>query len=253
MGPPGAPGAPPAGPPPAQPSGPFYTDVQCEIEPAPKAGGVQGSAQSAAGGTLAGVQVELIDVNGGVHNATTGPDGSFGFKDLPLGDAKIKATHEEYMIHVTLTTVRPKEDVKVLLTLNPRPKQKTVRIVGNQLQVLKKIHFELNSAVIKGDSFQLMEEIADVLQRNPDLKKVEVQGHTDNTGTVQINTKLSQDRAESVRNWLVEHGVAADRLDAKGYGATRPLAPNVTPANRERNRRVQFVITERAGAPAPKK
>jgi outer membrane protein OmpA-like peptidoglycan-associated protein len=90
-----------------------------------------------------------------------------------------------------------------------------------------------------------MEEIADVLQRNPDLKKVEVQGHTDNTGTPEINNKLSQDRADSVRTWLVDHGIAGDRLIAKGYGATRPLAPNVTPANRERNRRVQFVILER--------
>ena len=255
-GPPGAPGAPPGappggpmGPPPPAPSGPIYTDVQCEIEPAPKAGGVQGSTQSAEGGAaLANVTVELIDVNGTVHTTKSGPDGSFGFKDLPLGDAKIKGTHDEFMVHVQQTTVRPREDVKVVLTLNPRPKVKTVRIVGNQLQVLKKIHFELNSAVIKGDSFQLMEEIADVLQRNPDLKKVEVQGHTDNTGTPEINNKLSQDRADSVRTWLVDHGIAGDRLIAKGYGATRPLAPNVTPANRERNRRVQFVILEREKA-----
>jgi outer membrane protein OmpA-like peptidoglycan-associated protein len=120
-----------------------------------------------------------------------------------------------------------------------------VRVVGKQIRVLKKIHFELNSAVIKGDSFALLNEIADVLNRNKNIRRVEIQGHTDNTGTREINRRLSQDRADAVRGWLVKHGIAGSRLTAKGYGATRPLAPNVTPANRARNRRVQFLILEK--------
>jgi outer membrane protein OmpA-like peptidoglycan-associated protein len=239
------PGAPPMAPPPQQPTGPIFTDVQCELEALAKAGDVQGSAVSTEGDKLAEVTVEITDANNQTHTQRTSPDGTFGFQDLPVGTAQIKGTHEDYMVHVQQIDVRPREKIQVVLTLNKRPAGRTVRIVGNQILVLKKIHFELNSAVIKGDSFQLLEEIADVLHRNPDIKKVEVQGHTDNTGTAEINRKLSQDRAESVRTWLVDHGIGDDRLVAKGYGATRPLAPNVTPANRERNRRVQFLILER--------
>ena len=71
--------------------------------------------------------------------------------------------------------------------------------------------------------------------------------HTDNRGGHAINTKLSQQRAESVQRWLVQHGVADERLRAKGYGPTRPIAPNITAYNRARNRRVQFKILRRAG------
>ena len=86
--------------------------------------------------------------------------------------------------------------------------------------------------VILPESTRLLTEIADVLIKNPRIKRVEVQGHTDNTGTPEHNKQLSDDRAASVRTWLVAHGVSADRLVAKGYGQTKPLVPNVTTANK---------------------
>jgi len=272
FGPPGAPGAPPGAPPgmlppgappgmlpPGAPptmapganpaaapaTGPQYTDVQCELEALPKDGGVQGTAKSSDGANLAGVTVELTDSTGQTHTASTGPDGSFSFPKLPLGQVNIKARHDDYMLHVTQSEVRPREQSNVLLTLNKRPKRSSIRLVGKQIQILKKIHFELNSATIKGDSFTLLNEIADFFARNPNIKLVEIQGHTDNSGSRQFNKKLSQDRADSVRRYLSEHGVEGGRLAAKGYGAARPLAPNVTPANRARNRRVQFIIQKK--------
>ena len=94
-------------------------------------------------------------------------------------------------------------------------------------------------------------EIADTLIRHPEIRRVEVQGHTDNSGTPEHNKVLSEQRAEAVRAWLVQHGVAADRLVARGYGQEKPLVPNVTAGNRARNRRVQFIILEKeGGAPA---
>jgi outer membrane protein OmpA-like peptidoglycan-associated protein len=89
-----------------------------------------------------------------------------------------------------------------------------------------------------------MEEIADLLQRSPGIKKVEIQGHTDNTGTREHNLQLSDARANAVKTWLVGAGIEGTRLVAKGYGQDRPLVPNVTAANRARNRRVQFIILE---------
>jgi outer membrane protein OmpA-like peptidoglycan-associated protein len=93
-----------------------------------------------------------------------------------------------------------------------------------------------------------------VLIRHPELRRVEVQGHTDNSGTPEHNKGLSEQRADAVRAWLVQHGVPSDKLVARGYGQEKPLVPNVTAGNRARNRRVQLIILEREGgaiAPPP--
>ena len=165
--------------------------------------------------------------------------------ELPLGTVSLRAQASGFLPGKAQATVRPRENARVLVSLNKMPKIRNVRVVGKQNRVNRKIHFELNSATLKGDSFQLLAQLAAVITQNPNLRKIEVQGHTDNTGTRDSNQKLSNDRANAVRRWLVENGVASDRLVAKGYGQSRPLAPNVTPANRARNRRVQFVIVEK--------
>lgn len=105
--------------------------------------------------------------------------------------------------------------------------------------------------MILPESFGILTEIADTVIRHPEIKRLEVQGHTDNSGTPEHNQLLSEQRAEAVRAWLVQHGVETDRLVARGYGQERPLVPNVTAANRAQNRRVQFIILEKDGsAPA---
>ena len=82
-----------------------------------------------------------------------------------------------------------------------------------------------------------------MLDDNPKIS-LEVQGHTDNVGGDGYNMNLSQARADSVRMYLVAHGIAAPRLVSKGYGFHQPLVPNTTDANRALNRRVQFIRTE---------
>ena len=80
------------------------------------------------------------------------------------------------------------------------------------------------------------------MKGNPQIELVEVQGHTDTTGSAAINRTLSKGRAESVRKYLVGKGVAKGRLTAKGYGPDVPIADNATPEGREQNRRVEFKI-----------
>ena len=82
--------------------------------------------------------------------------------------------------------------------------------------------------------------IFDLMNQNPNLK-FEVQGHTDNTGTVAGNQKLSEQRAQAIVAKLVEMGISADRLSAKGLGQSAPLADNSTEEGRAKNRRVEFV------------
>ena len=86
-----------------------------------------------------------------------------------------------------------------------------------------------------------MDEIVTLLKEHPNVI-VEIQGHTDDVGSEAFNLKLSQKRAEAVRQYLIDHGIEPDRLIAKGYGESKPLVPNTSPENRAKNRRVEFVI-----------
>ena len=112
------------------------------------------------------------------------------------------------------------------------------------------ISFEPGTAQIAKDSYLLLATVAKVMFLHPEIRRVQIQGHTDSVGSAAANRELSGRRAESVRKHLVEvNGVEPDRLDAIGYGPDKPLAGNDTPEGRAQNRRVEFVITERADEP----
>ena len=82
---------------------------------------------------------------------------------------------------------------------------------------------------------------AEVLEANPTIK-IRVEGHTDSTGSAAINDRLSQQRADAVREQLVQDGVGADRIQAQGFGSSRPVGSNATAAGRAANRRVDIAI-----------
>ncbi|MCK9459887.1 MAG: OmpA family protein [Proteobacteria bacterium] len=125
-----------------------------------------------------------------------------------------------------------------------------VRIVGDQIKISDKVYFATNKDKILDKSFDLLKQVAVVIQSKPDMK-VRVEGHTDDVGKDAKNLKLSQRRAESVVKFLVDEGVAADRLTAEGLGETKPIADNKTEEGRAENRRVEFHIVESAPAEAP--
>jgi len=100
----------------------------------------------------------------------------------------------------------------------------------------------VNSAVVKPEYYPEIEKLAEYLKEHPDVKVI-IEGHTDSTGPADYNLKLSQKRAEAVRKILIEkYGISPDRVIAKGYGETRPIAPNDTPEGRAKNRRVVAVF-----------
>lgn len=108
--------------------------------------------------------------------------------------------------------------------------------------VLEGVTFATGSAMLTDGAKVVLDKMAETLNGAPDLN-VEVQGHTDNTGSAANNTRLSGLRAEAVRTYLVSKGVNAARLTAKGYGPTVPVADNATPAGRSQNRRVELKKT----------
>lgn len=109
--------------------------------------------------------------------------------------------------------------------------------------VLQGVTFETNSARLTPNSTLTLDSVAEILRRRPNFN-IEVRGHTDSTGSDEINTRLSQQRAESVMEYLVSQGVPAERLSAVGYGATQPVASNDTAEGRAQNRRVALEFTE---------
>lgn len=110
-----------------------------------------------------------------------------------------------------------------------------------QSVVLQGVTFEFNSDRLTANARDILVKAADALKGQEDLQ-VELAGHTDSVGGADYNQKLSQKRAESVRNYLVDLGVASDRLEANGYGESKPVRSNDTEEGRERNRRVEFNV-----------
>lgn len=105
------------------------------------------------------------------------------------------------------------------------------------------IQFETGSAIIKPESYKLLDEILQSSVVAEGLK-VGVYGHTDNTGSADANQKLSEDRANSVKSYLISKGLASERIESKGFGPAKPIGNNATATGRAQNRRVQIVLGE---------
>lgn len=111
-----------------------------------------------------------------------------------------------------------------------------------EFQVIEPVLFEHGSAELKPESRSVLDQVALLIKANPELERVRVEGHTDETGPDEINQRLSQARAREVRSYLIERGVAPQRLRAVGRGSSRPLSAERTPKALARNRRVEFVV-----------
>jgi outer membrane protein OmpA-like peptidoglycan-associated protein len=224
-------------------------DVDCPMEPLPRLGTVVGRVRDAdTNQALPGVRVVLTDAQHKELTLASDASGGIRFEGVSPGTAQLSVVAEGYLALVTPEDVKARQESSVDLLLRPKPKDPEVQVTTKEITIRHQIQFALDSAVILPESFGILTEVADTLIRHPEIRRIEVQGHTDNSGTPEHNNQLSADRSESVRAWLVQHGVGPDKLVAKGYGQTRPLVPNVTAANRAKNRRVQFIILERDAA-----
>jgi outer membrane protein OmpA-like peptidoglycan-associated protein len=136
----------------------------------------------------------------------------------------------------------------------PYPAAPLVSIDRDRLQLKANVLFETGDARIQEQSFKVLDEVAAVLAQHPEVKPVEIQGHTDNRGSRAYNLDLSARRARSVMEYLVKKGIDRKRLRASGYGFDRPIATNATPLGRAKNRRVEFkVVAEVEVPPTPQR
>jgi len=109
--------------------------------------------------------------------------------------------------------------------------------------VLRGVNFDFDRAEVRGDAAVILDEAVEILKRNPG-RQIVIEGHTDWTGPEEYNQNLSENRAEAVKNYMVENGIEEERLSVVGYGETQPVAPNDTRDGRSRNRRVEMKVLE---------
>lgn len=121
---------------------------------------------------------------------------------------------------------------------------KLIPIEEGQIVRLNNIFFATGKATLREESFPELNRIAISMQENKTLA-IELGGHTDNTGSAEFNINLSQERADTVREYLIGKGIEPDRIASKGYGETKPVAKNDTPEGQQQNRRVEFKILKK--------
>ncbi len=162
----------------------------------------------------------------------TDSSGRFSFEDLEPVTYLLKVEAMDYITSHTDVTVLPDENAEIVVHL----------IRGGTVITLEGIEFEFGKAIIKKESSPTLDMAAAILTNHPEIE-VEIQGHTDSIGSAEANLKLSQARAEAVRDYLIDiHMIEPVRLIPIGYGEKMPIADNATEAGRAKNRRVDFVV-----------
>lgn len=170
---------------------------------------------------------------------TIGPYATARFEGLKPGGYWLTLVlpngfHREYLVR---TAPRPRTRVTAPIQVD---------VLQDHIALSDKVYFELDSAVIEVDSHGLLDALAATLKAHPELTKIRVEGHTDQQGAAEYNQKLSDARAAAVRDYLVQAGVAGDRLESAGYGETQLVDRAENEDAYEKNRRVEFKITARA-------
>lgn len=138
----------------------------------------------------------------------------------------------------------------------PKPKPKLTAaatkavLKGKKIEIAEMVQFELNSSVIRAESFGLLDDVAKVMKDHPEVKKVAIEGHASADGDDNQNLLLSDARAKSVMAYLVaKGGIDQKRMTAEGFGEKKPIADNNTEEGRIKNRRVEFNVVETEGTP----
>jgi outer membrane protein OmpA-like peptidoglycan-associated protein len=202
---------------------------------------------------LPNTKVSLIDANSNVmQDYMTGTDGKFLFRVYENEDYNLIGEQDGYLVkRQTYTTLGKTVDPKTLTELITNITLDTLVVLDkieiNKVFKLENIYFEFDSVRITTTAAKELDKLVQLLIDNPDIR-IEMGSHTDSVGSNSYNYELSKGRAESTVRYLIEHGISAERLTARGYGEEVPIARNTNPdgtdnpRGRDMNRRTEFKI-----------
>jgi OOP family OmpA-OmpF porin len=200
---------------------------------------------------LSGATVMIIDTiaNKTITTKTTDAQGRYSFTIEDYQPLKAVATSTGYVagsLHFNAPADPEEEQLTTsALCLEPIP----VPPVETPI-VIDNVFYDFNKSSLRDESFPSLDKVVEMLNANPDMQ-IEISAHTDNIGTEKYNQRLSEARAKSVVAYLVSKGIDKNRLQAKGYGSTQPIAPNKNedgsdnPEGRQKNRRTEFKILKK--------
>ncbi len=224
-------------------------------------GAIGGIIQNLEGKPLSAVitvtPLEAVAGTEDIQQLSTTSDANTGEYMIKLkpGNYTVNVRHENYKPATTNAVVKQGFKTKIDFRLEPEvtppppaplpalplEKKSRVYIEKEKIVITDTIYFVSGKADILPVSFAILDEIAELLSKNPEIH-IRIEGHTDSVGNDELNMKLSQARADSVMKYLIRKGIAPERMEARGYGETMPVADNKTPEGRAKNRRVEFVI-----------
>lgn len=224
--------------------------------------GVTYTPDSAGLRVLPNTRVSLVDSEGQLmQDYVTGTDGKFFFRVYENEDYELIGETDGYLVKRQPYTTRGKMvDPNTLTQLITNVTLDTTIVLDkielNKIFVLENIYYDLDKADIRPDAARELDKLVQILIDNPEIK-IELSSHTDSIATVEYNMDLSQRRAESAVNYMIQRGISPDRMVAKGYGELKPIARNTNPdgtdnpEGRQRNRRTEFKILEITEIPKP--
>ena len=175
-----------------------------------------------------------------IDGAEQGEVGQVARASLLPGSYRIAAYAEGHLRASQTARVRSDLSTTVEITLRPT----TTTVTRDRIDLGGKIYFETAKDVIKPESYGLLEDVATIMSEYPEIRKIRIEGHTDNRGSASYNQQLSDARAASVARFLAERGVDPDRLSSIGYGEEKPVDARNNERAWAKNRRVDFFVEE---------
>lgn len=222
--------------------------LRCELVPAPRVGNIEGTVVDAkTNQPIATAKVKIFDKLNRALELQTDARGSFRFERVPEGNARLLASADKYLASTGEWRIELAKDTPATISLIARPKVPNVNVTAKEVTVKGAIGFEQRAAVIVPASMALLEEIADLLQRTPDLLLLEIQVHGVSTGDDALATTLSRERANALREALIRVGVAGGRLRATGHLVPGAKAAPQTKPNTPDVPRLRIMIEQRRG------
>ena len=198
----------------------------------------------------------ILDENGKPVAATLSfPDAPFKTKQIainngafsirmPPGLYQVDVKADKYLLQGRRISVGPNETVVYDFNMRKRPIDPRVVRAGDKLTLKDVINFGFNSDVIDRGSYAILDEVADIILSNPEFSLIRIEGHTDDVGSAAYNLSLSDRRAKSVVNYLLNKGIPPEKMQAVGWGKAKPVAGGSDDSARAINRRVEFNIIE---------
>ena len=215
------------------------------------------------GGPPTTMEVPMADAPGTLVIKVVGPDGKplnarvhVKGKDYDLagplelarqpGVIRVDISAPGYLSRRIPAEIRAGERTELFVDLQ----KALAEVTAERIEIKDSVYFETAKAVIKSESFNLLDQVATIMKDNPEITGLRIEGHTDSRGNDAYNLKLSKERAAAVLEYLVERGVDRDRLESEGFGETQPLDTRQNETAWAKNRRVDFFISARSGSEA---